>query len=511
MEFNPIPGINYAHDYVAMFNAIDAGELPEMETMRYLITNDLWFLLHFILNTPNINHPFVVNNCHDVESGPNDKTLDIWFRGSFKSSTITVAETIQYLLKNNENCTGILCYTKALAERFLFTIKEALTNNVYLLKYFPDVLYKNPIREAPIWSIEKGIVVMRKSSRPDATVAAYGLIEGMPTGVHPDRRIYDDITTWDLCQSHELIEKAKEGFDMSQSLGKEGDIQRVVGTYYAYDDTLCYIRDKKLYNESIYHVRKKPITEDGTPNGKPVYVSQRYLDYLKTLKTYNTQYLLDPSPTETKKLNSSALRVIPPSNLPERLFKFLIIDPSGKKGTGDPWAILLVGVNPDKDDNGASNIYILNAVVNKFTLPEAINQIVVMYKSSGKVLSICVEEVGQSTTEVHIKDKLNAMGYNISTENNTIQIYSPSKRSKTARIEELSVPLVNGKIHISSAVSQKYIDIIKAEMEHFPFGNDDHAIDILSYFVIDTLPNYPFPKVYKNIRLSTPIPIGAFN
>ena len=48
-------------------------------------------------------------------------------------------------------------------------------------------------------------------------------------------------------------------------------------------------------------------------------------------------------------------------------------------------------------------------------------------------------------------------------------------------------------------------------MEDFPFSNDDHAIDTLSYFIIDTLPDYPFPKVYTNIRIAKPIPAGAFN
>lgn len=512
MQFEPIPGINYAHDYVSLFTAIDEAKVPEIEAMRYLITNDLWFLLNFVLKIPKVNHPYVVNNCHEIESGPQDMTLDIWFRGGFKSSCITIGETIQYVLKYPEKCTGILCYTKALAEKFLFAIKETLANNVLLLKYFPDVLYPNPLRDAPIWSIEKGIVVKRDTSRPDATVAAYGLIEGMPTGVHPDRRIYDDITTWDLCQSHELMERAKEGFDMSQSLGKEDGTHRVLGTPYAYDDTLNYIENKKIFDgKPLYHIRKKPITVDGTPNGKPVFVSQEYLEYLKTLKTYFTQYLLNPAPTEVKKLHSDALKVVSPSDMPERLFKFLIIDPSGKKGTGDPCAILLIGINPDKDDNGTSNIYILNAIIEKFTLSAFIKTTIEMYCKSGKILQIGVEEVGQSTTEVHIADALNAKGYKVSADYGNIQIYKPSKRTKIKRIEELSWALNNGKIHISSTVPSRYIDIIKAEMDGFPYNNDDHAIDILSYFVIDTLPNYPFPRLYTNIVLSRPIPAGAFN
>ena len=514
VKFEPLPEVKYAHDYIAIFEKIASGELQEIPTLRYLIKNDLWFILHFILKMPNVNHPFVVNNCWEVETGPSSKTLDVWAREHIKSHTITIAETIQYVLKYPERSNGIFCYVKGLSEKFLFSIKETLTNNEILLQSFPDILYKDPEREAPIWSIEKGIVVKRKNNPPWPSVGAYGLIEGMPTGIHLERRVYDDIITQDICENYDMIEKVKSKFDMSLSLGTDGGVHRVVGTYYAYDDPLIYIKNKTHINDKdqpLYHLRLKPATIDGTPNGKSIFLTEEYLNELKKSKTFFTQYLLNPSPTETKKLNKDCLKIVKPQDMPELLFKFLLVDPSGKKGTGDPVAILLIGVNPDKDDNGASNIYILNAVIEKYPLPEFIAQVVTMYKNGGKILRICVEEVAQSTTEVHIKEKLNAMGYYVSIENDTIQIYKPSKRAKTARIEELSVPLINGKIHYSTAVPQKYIDIIKKEMEDFPFSNDDHAIDTLSYFVIDTLPDYPFPKVYTNIRICKPIPAGAFN
>ena len=346
VKFEPLPNVKYAHDYISMFEKIASGELQEIPTLRYLIRNDLWFILHFVLKIPKVNHPYVIYACWEVETGDADKTLDIWSREHFKSSIITIAETIQYILRDSEKCTAIFCYVRDRAEKFLFSIKETLTNNDILLKCFPDVLYNNPEREAPIWSIEKGIVVKRKTSRPEPTVGAYGLLEGMPTSVHFDRRIYDDIITHDICENYETMEKVKVKFDMSQSLGKEGGVHRVVGTYYAYDDPLVYVQNKKhVYdnNKPIYKLRFKPVTEDGTPNGKPVYVGQEYLDYLKTLKTFNSQYLLNPSPTETKKLNKDCLKIVKPQDMPERLFKFLLVDPSGKREPATQWQYYLLG------------------------------------------------------------------------------------------------------------------------------------------------------------------------
>ncbi|PIW33319.1 MAG: hypothetical protein COW28_04135, partial [bacterium (Candidatus Ratteibacteria) CG15_BIG_FIL_POST_REV_8_21_14_020_41_12] len=64
-------------------------------------------------------------------------------------------------------------------------------------KAFPDVVWRNPKRDAPLWSLDEGLVFKRKTNRKEPTISAWGLTEGMPTGLHFERRVYDDIVTED--------------------------------------------------------------------------------------------------------------------------------------------------------------------------------------------------------------------------------------------------------------------------------------------------------------------------
>ena len=56
-----------------------------------------------------------------------------------------------------------------------------LEGNDTLKSWFPDVLYENPFRESPKWSEDDGIVVKRKTNPKEATVEAWGLVDGQPT------------------------------------------------------------------------------------------------------------------------------------------------------------------------------------------------------------------------------------------------------------------------------------------------------------------------------------------
>ena len=89
VKFEPLPNVKYAHDYISMFEKIASGELQEIPTLRYLIRNDLWFILHFVLKIPKVNHPYVIYACWEVETGDADKTLDIWSREHFKDLDVS--------------------------------------------------------------------------------------------------------------------------------------------------------------------------------------------------------------------------------------------------------------------------------------------------------------------------------------------------------------------------------------------------------------------------------------
>lgn len=501
VEFTKVPGCPYKYDYELFARRANEGYVEpdtgkkwdELSVYRTLILNDLWFLLYFGMGYKTANHPFVVRVAREIENGPKDFTLDIYAREHFKSSLITKAETIQWVLGHPETSTGIFSYIKPLAKKFLFEIKETFNTNTFLKSCFPDVIYRNAEKESPLWALDEGIVLKRKTNMSEPTVSAWGLTEGMPIGMHFDRRVYDDISTEDMAKSIDMMEQVKTKFDSSQNIGKEGGHHRVIGTYYHHSDPLIYIRGKKgLDGKPKYHYRCKPATADGTAKGRPVFLSQARLDNLKGDRTFNAQQLCNPTPDQDQKLIWKYMNRVEPQFIPKGLFRFMLIDQAGDLTSnitqdGDSWAIGVVGVEPVADDIGQARVFLEDLWIQPAGESEAIEQAVRMYLSAGVMQRLCVEKVGISTTHLHIAQALKARGrhVNFGDRGNGV-LLRPAGRDKKKFIESaLAWPLNNGKIFYSSMIAVPYIERLKMEMENFPLWHDD-GLNVLAY-VYDVL------------------------
>lgn len=520
VEFSPHPEIGfksdterksceYKYNYLRIAELIAKNGWPEVDTYRALILNDLWFVVFFVVKPfvdaagmAKANHPFVIQACREVEEGPEDFTLDIWARFHFKSSIITVAETIQYQLKNPDHATGIFSHKAPIAKDFLFTIKSIFENERILPACFPDVAWAEPKKSAPQWSLDEGIILKRDTNRKEASVSAHGLVEGMPTALHFERRIYDDITTNDIIQSFDIIEKVKHAFDVSMNLKTlVGSHHRVTGTYYSHVDPLLHVRDKKdLEGNSKYLLRFKPATEDGTATGKPVLMDSKAFDELKGDSSFNCQQLLDPTPSADQRLNPDFLQKIEPGSIPRDVYKFMLIDQAGdadsNKGRNtDPWAMAVFGVEPYSDEIGQSKIFIQDLWVEVCGESEAIERAVRMYVDAGILCSIGVEKVGQTTTHLHIASALQARGRHVEFSDDRWSsgiLLRPSGRNKKKFIESaLAWPLNNSKWFYSSEIPAKYIDRLLKEMSTFPLWHDD-TLNAMAY-LYDVLQNYNFP------------------
>jgi len=84
VEFVPVEGADYKHDYDAIFADIAAGKLDATDTYRDLCKDDLFFLLYFGLERVDVNKPWIVNRIREVES-VHDDTLDLWAREHYKA------------------------------------------------------------------------------------------------------------------------------------------------------------------------------------------------------------------------------------------------------------------------------------------------------------------------------------------------------------------------------------------------------------------------------------------
>ena len=329
------------------------------EAIRELAKVDRWFLLLVILNRKDAVHPWVYARCREVE-GKSEGVLDLWARGHYKSTLITYAGSIQEILKDPNITIGIFSHTRPIAKGFLKQIKRELEVNDFLRELFPEICYKNPRQESPQWSEDAGIIVKRTSNPKEATVEAWGLIDGQPISRHYDLRIYDDVVTRDSVNTPDQIAKTTEALDLSQNLAGLKNREWYIGTRYHYADTYRDLIERGT------ETRVYPATESGAPDGRPVFLTQEEWDKKKSSMgqyVLACQMLQNPIAGSEQVFKPEWIRRI--EIRPRVLNIYILCDPAhSKKQSSDRTAIAVIGVDH------AYNKYLLDGICHRMNLKE---------------------------------------------------------------------------------------------------------------------------------------------
>mgnify|MGYP001594450259 FL=1 len=242
------------------------------EGRRWLCRNDRYFFLTAMLHRKDALHPWLYDRCREVEANP-DNYLDLWAREHYKSTIITFAGALQEIIRNPDITIGIFSHTRKVAIKFLRQLKSEMESNQDLKDAYPEIFWQAPKKQAPRWSDETGLIVIRKSNPKEATIEAWGLVDGQPTGAHFILRIYDDVVTKESVNTPEQAAKTTEAWELSDNLGaanEDGDPGRCwhIGTRYSFGDSYQVILDRKALVPRIY-----PATKDGTPDGELVFLT----------------------------------------------------------------------------------------------------------------------------------------------------------------------------------------------------------------------------------------------
>ena len=523
----------YAHHYEQIFYDIADKDVAErISAYRELIKSDLFFIVQFVMEIPCsvCNKPFVVECCNEIEGTTADgglsltDCLNVSSREHFKSTLYTIALTIKRIVNDSDMCTAIFSYKVDAASDFLVSIRETLEKPL-MLACFPDVLYSNPDHESPSWTKTK-IVVKRKSvSRKEGTVEAFGLVEGMPTRVHFNHRIYEDIETWDVTRSPTQMNLVFDAFELSFALGAEGGTELINNTFFHHAGPIARLRDKTgTGGKKLYRLISKTATNDGKEDGKPVLFSPEYWENVKQKagRHLAAQYLCNPTPEADILLNFNHLTPIDPDELRKGRwkdrFKFLLIDQaSDKKMTvtkkGDPWAIGVFSVVPPEALNldgqgipeeslGLADVCLEDVIADQMSNSDAIDTIVRMYIKHGFIRQVGVEKVALSMTETFIHDALKAKGHVVSEDRGTLVLLLPRSRPLEKRImDSLDHPLIHGHLYYSTGIHPKHRDLLKTEMDNFPVYHAN-ILNIFAY-LYDMLKNYKFSRYINRAAVRT--------
>lgn len=454
--------------------------------IRNLCKTDLFFLLRYALNRPDTNNQWCFDRCREFQFEPNG-CLDLWAREHFKSSVITFAATIQDILNDPEITVGIFSHTRPIAKGFLRQIKREFENNVMLKETFPDVLYANPQKESPKWSEDEGIVVRRKGNPKEATIEAWGLVDGMPTSKHYQLRVYDDVVTRESVTTPEQIHKTTEAMDLSDNLGKVGGSIRMIGTRYALGDT---------YEEMIKRGAVKPriyaATDNGRVDGKPVYFSQEEWDrrlQFQSPAIIASQMLQNPMAAGTVIFQADWFHLWPADKaLPRFEAVFQSFDGAySEKATSDYRCLMTFGLfkhEKDKDSNKFCAM-VLDCVMEQKSYPDMRDIVIKDYQNKfganeKKVDAIIIEDASSGSALIPDLRKAHI----------TVYPYKPGSLDKTARASLVSHFVRDGYLFIPESRSPKrrgypmdWLSRWHEQMLYFPNVKNDDGVDATTMFL----------------------------
>lgn len=327
-------------------------------TLARLGAGDRFFLLTHLLRRRDIIHPWLYARCREVEADPNEK-IDLWARDHRKSSIITFAGSVQEIVRDQEITIGLFSHTRPIAKAFLTQIKREFESNQTLISLYPDILWANPVKDAPVWSIETGITVQRKSNPKEATIEAWGLVDGQPTSKHYRLRIYDDVVTRESVTTPEQVAKTTEAWELSDNLGTADGRRWTIGTRYSFADTYGEIIKRKALTPRIYAA-----TDDGKVDGNPVLLTVEQWEKKKIDQgpaTIACQMLQNPIAGQMAMFDVTDLQVY--EVRPATLNIYILVDParSMKKGSANT-AIAVIGID------SARNKYLLDGLNHRFDL-----------------------------------------------------------------------------------------------------------------------------------------------
>ncbi|MEW6775288.1 MAG: hypothetical protein AB1405_03290, partial [Bdellovibrionota bacterium] len=425
---------------------------------------------------------FCFARCREVEQNP-DGHLDLWARGHYKSTIITFGLTIQEILKNPEIRVAIFSQNNKLAWAHLSQIKREFESNELLKSLFPEIFWKKPRGESPLWSREHGIVVRRTGNPKEPTLSSYGLVDGLPVGPHFDLLIYDDTVTKESVRSPGQIRRTTQAWEHSLGLRADRARVRYIGTRYHLSDT---------YDEILKREAATPRIYPALVEGEPVLLSsEELLEIRKNMggATFACQMMQDPRADTSQGFKREWLEkcryTAPPEEVRKGANVYIVCDPAASKGReADFTAMIVVSMGADQ------NYRVLDMVRDHLSLRERWDALRALHRKWAPVVAVGYEEYGFQTDHQYFDERMRS-------ENYTIGLTKLRGRlSKEDRIRRLSPFFEQGRMLLPQAIwkinsqgeSRDVLrDFIEEEYCAFPVGAHDDALDALSRILDEPL------------------------
>lgn len=460
-------------DAMLIYRDLEGDERCKDSFLAALGKEDLFYLLLKILRRNDIARPWLYARCREVEKSP-DGHLDLWAREHYKSTIITFGLTIQDILRDPETTVGIFSHTRPIAKAFLRQIKVEFETNSLLQLLYEDCLWSDPRKEAPKWSEDEGIVVKRKGNPKEATVEAWGIVDGQPTSKHFREMVYDDVVTRESVNTPDTMAKTTEMLELSYSLGMEEGVRRFIGTRYHFNDSYRTLIDRGTAKPRVY-----PATTNGEANGEPVLLTRESLAQKRRdmgIYTFGCQMMQNPKADSTQGFREEWLERWTPDD-GRGLNKYIIRDPaSSKKADADFTSDWVIGLGPDE------NYYILAMYRDRMNLTERTNRLFELHKK-WKPIEVRYEEYGLQSDIEHIQSEMDRIKYRFKITKVAGQTRKEDRIKRLIPLFENHRIILPRNFSITTADGE-YKDMvhefIETEYKAFPVAIHDDMLDALA-------------------------------
>lgn len=515
------------------------------EDIRALLKGDLFYLLVYGMNRKDMDKDWLFERCRDVQKNPND-FLDLWAREHYKSTIITIGLTIQNILNNPNITVGIFSHTRPIAKAFLRQIKREWETNSLLRAYFPHISApeKSEARTRT-WSEDGGLIVKRDGNPKEATLEAWGLVDGQPTGKHFDLLLYDDVVTLESVSTPEQIKKTTDAWRLSLNLGARNGHLRMIGTRYHATDTYHLIMEQGSVIPRVH-----PATKDGLSSGEAVFLDNSLLAKKRRDMgpyVFACQMLQNPLADNAMGFKKEWFQTLPSTGLWEEhisqiqkentedknhvnnfidnrvahtcsgfqaqniaftqnpahgysayknpqylgvnMNRYIVVDPaSSKKESSDYTSMWVVGLNHD------GFYYVLDGVHDRLALHERAEALFSLHKKHSP-LAVGYEQYGIQADIEHIKYRMEQENYRFSI------IPLGGSMAKSDRIRRLVPIFEQGRLWFPHRlaylrVDRSTVDLVqefyKKEYVNFPVAGHDDMLDCLSR-ILDSKLGAVFP------------------
>ena len=469
-------------DAISYWDAVEnegrrTGKLPQV--VRLLCKADLFYLLVRACARVDMLTEFAFARCREVEAAP-DGYLDLWAREHYKSTIITFGLTIQDILKDSETTFGIFSHTRPIAKAFLRQIMRELESNRTLHAAFPDVLWGEDVKQSPKWSEDDGIIVRRRGNPNEATIEAWGLVDGQPTSKHFRVLLYDDVVVAGSVTTPDMIAKTMMELERSYNLGTTPGVRRFAGTRWHANDAYRTVKDR-----GTAIPREHPGRVGGTEDGDSVFWSEDiHMAKRRDMGqfTYAAQILLNPAADSAQGFHREWLRNYSKLANVGKMNGYILVDAaSSKKRGSDYTAIMVVGLNVDQ------NYYVLDMVRDRLNLAERTERLMGLYRKWSEqglqIKQVRYEKFGMLSDVEHIRDKQERENYRFAITE------VGGQTSKIDRIRRLVPLFEQGRIWLPKSLNvtdwqKRVVDLVHAFVEEeflaHPSSVHDDQLDALA-------------------------------